>query len=60
LGDIGAATGGILIAQAVQAFKRGYARSEEALLWTASENEFRAALCINQCCNTVKKGEIGI
>jgi 3-oxoacyl-[acyl-carrier-protein] synthase-1 len=47
LGDIGAATGGMLIANAVQAFKRGYNISDDALLWTSSDDGLRAALCIN-------------
>ncbi len=49
LGDIGAATGGILIASAVQALKSGYNIADEALLWTASDDGHRAALCVNQC-----------
>ena len=48
LGDIGAATGGMLIANAVQAFERGYNISDDALLWTASDDGLRAALCVNQ------------
>lgn len=48
MGDIGAATGGMLIAIAVQAFNRGYNVSDEALLWTASDNGQRAALCVSK------------
>ena len=44
LGDVGAATGGILIAQALAGFARGYARVDEAILWaSSSEHGLRAA-----------------
>jgi 3-oxoacyl-[acyl-carrier-protein] synthase-1 len=44
LGDVGAATGGMLIALAMAGFARGYARAEEALLWaSSSEHGLRAA-----------------
>ena len=47
LGDIGAATGGILIAQALAGFARGYARADEAILWaSSSEHGLRAAVRI--------------
>jgi 3-oxoacyl-[acyl-carrier-protein] synthase-1 len=47
-GDVGAATGGVLISYAVQAFQRGYQPSDKALLWTASDDGLRAALCVGQ------------
>jgi 3-oxoacyl-[acyl-carrier-protein] synthase-1 len=51
IGDVGAATGGVLISYAVQAFKRGYHVSDQALLWTASDDGLRAALCISRHTN---------
>lgn len=48
LGDIGAATGGMLVAFALQAFKQGFNVCDNALLWTASDDGFRAALRISQ------------
>ena len=48
IGDVGAATGGILAACAVHAFQRGYNIADKALLWTASDDGFRAALCISR------------
>jgi len=47
IGDVGAATGGLLVACAVHAFQRGYHISDKALLWTASDDGLRAALCIH-------------
>jgi 3-oxoacyl-[acyl-carrier-protein] synthase-1 len=46
LGDVGAATGGILVGCAVQALQRGYAGAPHALLWTASDDGARASLCV--------------
>jgi 3-oxoacyl-[acyl-carrier-protein] synthase-1 len=46
LGDVGAATGGVLVGCAVQALKRGYAGVPQALLWTASDDGARASLCV--------------
>jgi 3-oxoacyl-[acyl-carrier-protein] synthase I len=43
LGDIGAATGGALVASALAAFRRGYAPAEQAVLWAASDGPQRAA-----------------
>jgi 3-oxoacyl-[acyl-carrier-protein] synthase I len=43
LGDIGAATGALLVATAAEAFARGWAPGEEALIFTASEGPLRAA-----------------
>jgi 3-oxoacyl-[acyl-carrier-protein] synthase-1 len=48
-GDIGAATGGMLIANVAQAFQRGYNPSDEALLWAASDDGLRAALLLMNC-----------
>lgn len=42
-GDIGAATGGVLMACAAMAFQRGYAPAEEATLFCASDGGERAA-----------------
>ncbi len=46
LGDVGAATGGILVGCAVAALERGYAGDSQALLWTASDDGLRASLCV--------------
>jgi 3-oxoacyl-[acyl-carrier-protein] synthase-1 len=49
LGDVGAATGGILIALALAGFARGYARADEALLWaSSSEHGLRAAVRVTK------------
>jgi 3-oxoacyl-[acyl-carrier-protein] synthase I len=48
IGDVGAATGGILAACAVHALQRGYNIADTALLWTASDDGLRAALCISR------------
>ena len=44
LGEVGAAIGGVLIAQALGGFARGYAPAPEALLWAASDHGLRAAV----------------
>jgi 3-oxoacyl-[acyl-carrier-protein] synthase-1 len=44
IGDVGAATGGILAVAAAQAFARGYAPADAALLWAASDDGTRAAI----------------
>jgi 3-oxoacyl-[acyl-carrier-protein] synthase-1 len=45
LGDIGAATGGMLVAQALAGFRRGYACADEAVVWTSSSvHGLRAAV----------------
>ena len=45
LGDVGAATGGVLIAQALAGFARGYAGADGAILWaSSSEHGLRAAV----------------
>ncbi|TAK06635.1 MAG: hypothetical protein EPO39_08300 [Candidatus Manganitrophaceae bacterium] len=51
IGDVGAATGGVLVSCAVEAFKRGYHPSENPLLWTASDDGLRAALRICRSAN---------
>jgi 3-oxoacyl-[acyl-carrier-protein] synthase-1 len=43
LGDVGAATGGVLVGQALAGFARGYAPAREALLWAGAAGELRAA-----------------
>ncbi len=43
IGDTGAASGGILLACVVEAWRRGYAPAREALVFTASESGRRAA-----------------
>ncbi len=43
IGDVGAATGPLLLATAVEAFARGWAPGEEALIFTASEGPLRGA-----------------
>jgi 3-oxoacyl-[acyl-carrier-protein] synthase-1 len=52
IGDVGAATGALLIALACSGFLRGYAPSREALLWTASDARTRAALRIESATHT--------
>ena len=42
-GDIGAATGGVLAASIVAAFRRGYAPASEAVIWAAGDGPVRAA-----------------
>ena len=51
IGDVGAATGGVLVSCAVEAFKRGYHPSENPLLWTASDDGLRAALRLGRGAN---------
>lgn len=47
LGDVGAASGGMLIAYALHAFHRGYAPAGDALIWNASDNGARSALVVS-------------
>jgi 3-oxoacyl-[acyl-carrier-protein] synthase-1 len=47
LGDVGAASGGILIAYALHAFHRGYAPAGDALIWNASDDGARSAMVIS-------------
>ena len=42
-GDIGAATGGAMVAVAAAAFRRGYAPASEAVLWSSGAGAVRAA-----------------
>lgn len=46
LGDVGAASGAVLVGLAARALSRGYAPAREALLWTASDGPTRAAVRI--------------
>jgi 3-oxoacyl-[acyl-carrier-protein] synthase-1 len=46
VGDVGAATGGVLVACAARAFARGYAPAPRALAFTSSEQGLRAALLV--------------
>jgi 3-oxoacyl-[acyl-carrier-protein] synthase-1 len=48
VGDVGAATGALLIATAVEAFERGWAPGEEALIFAASEGALRAAARVSR------------
>jgi 3-oxoacyl-[acyl-carrier-protein] synthase I len=43
LGDVGAATGGVLLATALEAYRRRWSPAKRALLWTASDGAERAA-----------------
>lgn len=47
VGDVGAASGGLLVACAAQAFARAYAPAESALLWASSDDGPRAAMLVN-------------
>ena len=47
-GDVGAASGGLLLACASMAFKQGYHMGDEALLWTASDTGKRVALILQR------------
>ena len=47
VGDVGAATGALLITTAVEAFARGWAPGEDALIFAASEGALRAAARIS-------------
>ncbi|MEZ4301225.1 MAG: hypothetical protein R3B70_40195 [Polyangiaceae bacterium] len=42
-GDIGAATGGVLIASVIAGFTRGHALSSDAVLWAAADGPLRTA-----------------
>lgn len=48
VGDVGAATGALLLATAAEALGRGWAPGEEALLFTASEGALRAAARVSR------------
>lgn len=47
-GDIGAATGGLLIACAAKAFQHGYNEGDQSLLWTSADSGQRMALSLQQ------------
>jgi len=47
-GDVGAATGPLLVALAVEAHRRGYATADHSLVWCASASGDRAALLLNR------------
>lgn len=47
-GNVGAATGGLLVACATMTHFRGFDSGEDVLLWTASDNGTRAALSLQQ------------
>lgn len=48
IGDVGAATGSILLACVCEAFARGYNPATEALLWAAADDGKRVALTVKQ------------
>ena len=48
VGDVGAATGGVLLACACEAFARGDEPEPEALLWAAADDGKRVALKVKQ------------
>ena len=48
VGDIGAATGGLLVACAANALAQGNIEDNKALLWSSADNEHRMALCLEQ------------
>lgn len=48
LGDVGAATGGVLLAFAATAMKKGLAPWKNALIWCSSDNGERAACAVNR------------
>jgi 3-oxoacyl-[acyl-carrier-protein] synthase-1 len=48
MGDVGACSGGVLIALAAHAFQRGLQKSEEALVWASSDCGERAALTVRR------------
>jgi 3-oxoacyl-[acyl-carrier-protein] synthase-1 len=46
LGDVGASTGGVLMAVAGRSFQRGYAPADRALLWAGTDDGHRTALVL--------------
>ncbi|VAW59615.1 hypothetical protein MNBD_GAMMA08-2637 [hydrothermal vent metagenome] len=48
VGDVGAATGGLLIACAATALQQGVLADNKALLWTSADDNKRMALCLKQ------------
>jgi 3-oxoacyl-[acyl-carrier-protein] synthase-1 len=47
VGDIGAATPGLHLVQAVSAFQRGYAPCSDAVVWSSSDTGQRAAMLLS-------------
>lgn len=47
IGDTGAASGAISICMGARALQRGYARTQNILVWGASDDGLRGALCLN-------------
>lgn len=47
-GDVGAATGGLLLACATVAFQQGQNTSNQSLLWTSADSSQRMAICLQQ------------
>lgn len=47
-GDIGAAAGALLVGMVSEAFRRGYAPSGEAIVWTSSDGPRRAAVRVQR------------
>lgn len=47
-GDIGAASGAVLVYIAIAAWQRGYARGDNALIWTASNGKERSAVLLKK------------
>ncbi|MDH3593378.1 MAG: hypothetical protein OEU09_09465 [Rhodospirillales bacterium] len=45
-GDIGAASGGVLVSIAIAAWRRKYARGDRCLIWTSSDDKQRAAVLL--------------
>jgi 3-oxoacyl-[acyl-carrier-protein] synthase-1 len=48
MGDVGAATGAILVGAVLEAFRRGHAPADAATLWTSSDGPLRAAVRITR------------
>jgi 3-oxoacyl-[acyl-carrier-protein] synthase-1 len=46
-GDVGAASGGLLVALAARAAQRGYAKGPNAMIWTSSLGGMRAAVTLD-------------
>ncbi len=47
LGDVGVASGAVMVSLVAKAFERGYAPAEKCLIWGASDNGTRAALILH-------------
>jgi 3-oxoacyl-[acyl-carrier-protein] synthase-1 len=48
LGDVGAASGAVALAVAAQAFARGYATADQALVTSSSDHGDVAAACVRR------------